>query len=188
MKQIDYFRTNLDLPSLLRILGCHQLQTRPSVQEDREVPACHLHLKEKHESTSTKLMHMQNETLYLQWQVNTLREIYKILLNTNQADHQRHVLLQALGAQILLFHQVCLADLCKKHKNKNLHGNPASLVNKVKQMTESRLNSHLYALRFLCPPLFPPVLVYQACPQSLSDPCLQAILGNLVDLSHPFKV
>lgn len=82
LKQIDYFHTNLDLPCLLRILGCHQLQPLPSVQEDREVPAYHLRLKDKHESTSTELMYMQNETLYFQWQVNTDREIYKILLTT----------------------------------------------------------------------------------------------------------
>lgn len=134
----------------------------------------------------TELMYMQNETLYLQWQVNT--DLQNSPDHTYQADHQGHVLLQALGVQLILFHLVCLADLYDKHRNKNLQGNPASLVNRVRQMTQSRLNSHLYALCFLWPPLFPPVLVYQACPHSLSNPFLQAILGNLVDLSRPVKI
>lgn len=117
-----------------------------------------------------------------------LRDLQNSPDHTYQADHQGHGLLQALGVREILFHLVCPADLDNKHRNKNLQENPASLFNKVGQMTQSRLNSHLYALCFLCPPLYPPVLVYQACPQSLSDPFLQAILGNLVDLSRPFKV
>lgn len=50
---------------------------------------------------------------------------------TYQADHQCHALLQALGAQVLLFHPVCLADLCNKHRNKNLHVNSASSGTKI---------------------------------------------------------
>lgn len=52
----ENFHTNLDLPFLQWILGCHQLQPLPSVQEDQVVPACHLHLQDKYESASAELM------------------------------------------------------------------------------------------------------------------------------------
>lgn len=53
---------------------------------------------------------------------------------------------------------------------------------------ESRPGSYLHTQCFLCLPLFLPDRVFQACPQSLSNPSLQAILGNLADLYHPAKV
>lgn len=38
--------THLGLLFLLRIQGCHPLQAPPSLQENQEVPASHVHLEE----------------------------------------------------------------------------------------------------------------------------------------------
>lgn len=119
---------NLDLPSLLRILGCHQLQPLPSVQENQEAPASPLHLKDKCVSSSSELMYPQKEMFYLQWRTNTilLTTLTRPTINTTlscRSWEPRHS-----------FFTRSAWLTCNQHQNKNVDVKQACSCTKVGYM------------------------------------------------------